>query len=415
MPHISASSDINTPHVLIATRSPYPVRTTLSIPGIDYTHHATLTRDIPVDIRLPVYGEEYGPGVRVYYPGKRNKTIIIRSSDVVTVYGIDNVECCGDVFLVLPTEHLGTEYYVVTYDPLYNNKLLPALFVVSALGYDATTVNIVTKSGEAHEVVLRAYESYRFDATEDLTSTHIRSDHPISVTSGVSSRVPVGVEDSDGMIVNLVPVDQWGRNFVMAPYLSRACGYVYRILSSNQTTSVRISTVSSTLALNLQAGDFYEGNVVGDKMISVTSDFPVLVVKYMKGKDACVGDQRGDPAMMIVPPVEYTYSNVTFPVFTPEDPYATKRQFINVIINCDHVDGLMFDGTLSMSSWNRLSTVDGSMCAIRGEVSADVHSVGHTNQAANFTVSAYMMTDDGRNHHGYTYQVGYAPNGRYLS
>lgn len=404
---MAPASNDNQPHVWLTTRSVEDVQCSVSVGNT--TQHATISRDSPIDVTLP----EYPPyTVRIGSAGKTNKTIIITSSDDVTVYAIDNIECCGDAFLVLPTEHLGTEYYVVSYAPY--SRAFPSFFIATAL-VEETVVNVLTRTGQAHSVVLKPYESYRFNADEDLTSTRIRSDHPISVTSGVLSRVPVGVESFDGMIVNLLPVNQWGQRFVMAPYLERTCGYVYRVLSSDQSTvRVTISSEAIVLTVDLDAADFYEGNGLGDTMTTITADHPVLVVQYMKGRYACFGDNPlGDPTIVIIPPVESTYTNVTFPVIDTTYYYGRSHEyhFINVIINCDQVDGLMYDGSTLITSWNRLSTVDGSICAIRGQVPTGIHSVVHTNPLATFTVMVYMM--HGYHDYAYSFQVGFEPKGGY--
>ena len=402
----SYSGEIVGPHLWLTTRSPDPVHVSVSLPGIDYANDVILTRGDPLDITLPETPGSY-PGVRLQAPGKSNKTIIVRSSDKVTVYVADEA-CCGVAFLILPAEHLGTEYYVAAYVP----HDFPSFFVVSALG-QTTAVNFVTQTGQAHAIVLDPYESYRYEASEDLTSTRVTSDQPISVTSGVISRVPVGWEKYGGLIVNLVPADQWGQNFVIAPYLSSTpCGYVYRILSCNQSTIVTISgSVGSTpLTHNLSAQEFYEGDVEDDTMITIAADQPVSVMKYMKSKNSC---GRGAPTLVIVPPIESTYTNVTFPVIDIAYRYGTTYNNINVIIKCDLVDGLRL-GTSSMAGWDRLSTADNSTCAVRGEVDSGIHSVVHTNPLASFTVSAYIMTD-GWYFYGHAYQIEYVPiRGGYL-
>ena len=97
--------------------------------------------------------------------------------------------------------------------------------------------------------------------------------------------------------------------------------------------------------------------------------------------------------MVVVPPIESYAHNVTFPVYN-SDPNLVWRDyiyFINVIINCSSVDGLTLDETIPMKYWNTLTTYDGSMCIIRGNVTNGTHTVGHPNQDddAKFTVLVY--------------------------
>ena len=98
-------------HVLISTSSSVPVNTSLSIPGFDFERINIITNTTHADVALPI-----SPDVRIYRgEGKRNKTIIVKSSGIVNVHAVDNKLCCGDGFVVLPTEKLGKKYHVASF------------------------------------------------------------------------------------------------------------------------------------------------------------------------------------------------------------------------------------------------------------------------------------------------------------
>ena len=93
--------------------------------------------------------------------------------------------------------------------------------------------------------------------------------------------------------------------------------------------------------MQIGAGDWYEGDVIDDTLILVTSDAPVFVVQYMKGHTT---DGFGGPAMLIAPFVESFINNVTFPVvqMTYLRYRESSRQYnIHVTINCSYVSGLI--------------------------------------------------------------------------
>ena len=171
-------------------------------------------------------------------------------------------------------------------------------------------------------------------------------------------------------------------------------------MASNQGAMVDISNHG---IVQMEAGGWFEGDVIDDTMILVTSDAPVFVVQYMKGHTA--DGRGGGPAMMTVPSVESFVNNVTFPVVLMT--YSVFRYNIHVTIKCNHTDGLIFDDMQSMSDWQRLETDDGEMCALRGNVTTGVHSVTHHDPEAKFTVAVYGINNLGR---AYAYPAGYDPD-----
>ena len=388
------------PHVLITTSSPKPVSVSLTIPGLGFESSHTITRNTHADIAVPVEA-------RISEAGKYSKTILVSSSCPVSVFAFDTEYRELDGFIVLPTAHLGTEYYVPSYVSVH--KLTPAFFTVSALGHE-TSVYFATPAGQEHLISLKPYESYRFHGGhyEDLTGTFIRANTSISVTSGVYSSVGKG-GGVDGMLANIPPVENWGHHFALAPFLSQTCGYVYRVMSANHTTTLTISNL--TEAVEVQAGQYYEGDVSGEAMSIIRSDFPVLVVQYMKGYGAC--DSRGDSGMIISSPIESYYNNVTFPVF--DTTYictdSPKAYYISVITDCVYVDGLIFDDKTSMTDWDQVISDDGSMCSVHGEIQTGLHNVGHLDPSATFIVSVYML--GGCSGFAYSYQAAISLKGQW--
>ena len=374
------AEDMDPPRVLISTSSTGSVCTSLTIPGIGFEEHTQITRLQNADISLPF-------AARITTAGLHNKTIIVRSSIDVNVYAFDNERYNGDGFLVIPISKLGIEYRIPNYVPSHSSH--PSFFTVTALEQEAS-VFFATMAGQEYNVTLNMFESYRFEGTypEDLTGTYIKSNMPISVTSGVYTKVPKGISGSDGILVNVPPVESWGHRFVLAPILTKSCGYIYRVISGNESTIVTTSENSAEQVLPPRG--MIQGNVGTSKMVAIHADHPVLVAKYLKGRVAC--DSRGDPAMIVVTPVESYQNNiVTFPVLATTYP-GVKFFSINVITNCSDTGTLSFDGTISINNWDKLSLEDGSMCCVRGEIAPGVHSVESTDSSVRFTVSVYMIS-----------------------
>ena len=345
------------PRVLITCSSPDPVHTSFIIPGLQFEVKTTITRYDKADIVLPV-------AARITNAGLHNKTIIIRSSSDVTVHAFDNDYAGGAGFLVLPSSLIGTEYRIPNYKS-YGKT--PPFFTITAL-YDGTSVHIVTKeSQESSSVNLQQFESYRFNGaySEDLTGTYIESDSRISVVSGVFTRIGLAVVYyPSGLLVNVPPIQSWGYRFILTPFLRKSSGYIYRVLSGNQTTTLNISNIGTVM---LEPTAIYENDVTS--MTAIYADFPVLVVKYMKGFG------HGDPSMILEDPLERYYNSVTFPVFETTSG-VPKRYAINVVLaNCSDIESLLLDGTTSMTNWDILrfeNLQDGPICCARGDVSPGV-------------------------------------------
>ncbi|XP_072048471.1 uncharacterized protein [Amphiura filiformis] len=378
----------NKPRVLITTNSLDPVSVNVSV-GTGFEYTTTVTRYRHASIALTT-------SIRLTTSGKSNATIKVTSSDIVSVHCIDNEMWGGDGFLVLPTAELGKQYYVVTYHSTYEpyDPPYPAFFCVSALN-TGSVIDIKTNAGEIFQITLEAYESYRFNgnAYEDLTGTFIESTEPVSVISGVYTKVPAGISGTDGLLEMIPPVESWGYHFILAPFLDRTSGYVYRVISHNRSTM----NISNRGSVDIEAESWFEDDISGDSVITIMSDQPVLVVQIMKSKGA--EGNLYDPAMIIIPPLNSYVNNVTFPVIEMVKAYTYN---MHVTINCIYANELMFDENNSMRDWERLD--DHEICIIRGHVTTGVHTVSHQDPDAKFTVAVYGLRQAGS---AYAYPAGF--------
>ena len=209
------------------------------------------------------------------------------------------------------------------------------------------------------------------------------------------------MSSADGLLEQVMPTESWGHRFVLGPFLGRSSGFIYRVLAGNTNSTLQIS---SRGIVQIQAGDWFEDDVSGDTVVYVVSKTPILVVQYMKSKEA---EGKYDPAMIIVPSVESFVNNVTFPVM--ESSYSSFHYNIHVTINCTFTKDLKFDEVTSMSTWEKLQSSDGEMCVIRGNVTTGVHSVTHHDPAAKFTVAVYGLYSNAA---AYAYPAGFQPYSR---
>ncbi|XP_072018025.1 uncharacterized protein [Amphiura filiformis] len=365
--NLTAKSKI--PHVIITTPSRDPVNVTLSIPGLnleichttDRNHHADIP--LPIDIHLN-HGD-----------GKQNVTGIIRSSGMVAVHVIDNEFVGGDVFTVYSSSRLGNVYYVATYTPD------TSFFCVTALSPD-TVVSVKKKFQQNNIYHLRQYESYRFDGSggEDLSGTRIESNKPVAVIAGGNVAIRAGIGFGNGALEQLPPVSSWGHTYVVAPFFN-SYPYVFRVYAGTMLTTLHIS---NDYRVTIPPEDFYEG--IGDKILTLLSDQPVMVLQYLTGNFF-----QNFESMIIMPPVTAYTSNVTFFVFRYKDItiyYHPARYYINVVMECTYIDGLLLDNQATV--WDdQLSSDDKEMCCVRKKIHTGEHYVEHANPNAQFFVYVY--------------------------
>ena len=218
------------PHKLMISQSPDVITASISIPAIPLEEDHTIKSGEVKDLMI-------SEKVHLEQAGKSDKTVVIRATGTMTVLGLDNHWGGGDCFLALPTSQLGMEYYVLTLEQSLVGY--PSFFTVSAL-CQTTSVNFTTKAGVSKEIVLNAYESYRYNGAwqEDMTGTNIKADHLISVNAGVFTWGSGSTYYccDDAVLESIPPVNNWGYEFVLAPWSGIDCGYVFRLISHEDTT-----------------------------------------------------------------------------------------------------------------------------------------------------------------------------------
>ena len=384
--------DIYSPTLLISTPCINPVAVNVSVPGIGFYVQTNTTRDQHAEVELPT--STYLDLVSYV----QNKVVVVSADDKVSVYGVTSYGYNGDGFMSIPTNVLGKKYMILTYGPTYSS-IYPSEFSISALE-DETDIHIILPwSNQNISVTLNAYQSYQlYDGYNDLTGSIVEANKPIAVMAGVEiAQVPDG-NGHDGLLEMLPSVDEYGRNFILAPFKDRTQGYVFRITTP---TNVNVS-ISDIGYFDLDAGQMYEGDVQDDSITLISSDKPVLVMQYMKG----YMDGMGDTAMVIVPPTEMFAGNVTFPVYDAPI-YSDWRYYINIVTECYDGQGLMYDDTLLDHGFDTISRDD--MCAFRNEVTSGTHSVAHMDPNVRFSVIIYVF----RYTAAFAYPAGYSVTGNF--
>ncbi|MFN4768647.1 MAG: T9SS type A sorting domain-containing protein [Candidatus Kapaibacterium sp.] len=261
----------------------------------------------------------------------------VQSDEDVTVYAMSQALTTSDAFLVLPTDALGNQYYVMSYpaDPSgSSDNSTPSQFVVVATE-DSTEIRIQTdqpifrygtvppvvrlNKGEVYLVQSQAVDQ---GSRIDLTGTYVESTKPIALFSG-HQRAKIPIEDKqrqsrDCLIEQMTPVSTWGRGALLVPYPEPTDAVVfsgdrYRILAAYDSTEVFID---STYVTTLNAGEFYENELFKPQAVLATRAVMVAQFKHTSSLSTPGSgggaNKLGDPFMMMIPPSNQFLSSYRF-------------------------------------------------------------------------------------------------------
>lgn len=307
----------------------------VEIPGLNFSQAFTVQANRVTTVNLPSSAQSLGSnsiarlGVRV-----------TAQSDV-TVYGLNQRQYTTDAFLSLPSDILGLEYLAMSYPSTYSSY--PSQVAVVGV-YDNTQVTITPSAaatgrpaGVPFTITLNRLDTFQLtgSGTADLTGSIIATSAPVAVMSGVNCvNVPVGVGWCDHIVEMMPPVATWGKSFLTVPLATRLKGDVFRVLASQDGTTVHINGV---LAATLNRGKFYEKVLTARSQIEASA--PVLVAQYSPGQG--FDNVISDPFMMLIPPTEQFLNHYTFS--TPASGFT--KNFVNVVVPTSAISSLRLDGS----------------------------------------------------------------------
>ncbi len=252
----------------------------------------------------------------------------ITSTADITIYAHEQAVTTSESMTCLPTDALGTDYIVLTYNSDGNEgfgsidgQSTPSQFLVVATE-DSTQVIIVPKVAtrvngtKTQTINLNKGDVYLVQAqitntnlNGDLTGSRVTSNKPISLIAGHQrTRLPINgnVTSRDCLLEQLPPLSAWGRNAIVIPFaqskqIFSSGNDIFRILSGSDNNDI---TIDGIPILTLSQGSIFEMELTEPHYIEGTG--PILVAQYKKSSQSGVSGQNGisDPLMMIMPPIE---------------------------------------------------------------------------------------------------------------
>ena len=310
-----------------------------------------------------------------YHSEQASRAYRVETTAPVTAYQFQPL-CCShsftnDATILMPVGAQGSRYYPVS-PPIFRGQVPGFISVVGGDEAAQVRLNLSDKLVELPpgasapngilEMELLPYEVLTLfnragaAAQSDLTGIEVLSDKEISVFGGhVCTYVPENKGYCDHLETSMLPVSTW-RNEVVASHThwrGDEPGEVnyYRIQAAQDDTSIRIipdldridshGTMAPGLPrcnqflqngqLQLNQGEWCE---LGTRMDFVArANGPIQMVQFIAGSEASVAvidqnlmNQRGDPAVMALPPTEQYRREYTFLA-----PTTYESNYLNLI------------------------------------------------------------------------------------
>ncbi len=312
-----------------------------------------------------------------------NMAFHVVSNEDITVYAHSQAVTTSEAFLVYPTDALGTEHIVMSYNTDgemfsdVNEQTTPSEFAVVSAEDDNEITILPTCPTRYNQLIkqkvkLNKGEVYLVQADYntqnlyyDLTGTKITSSKPLALFCG-HQRATVPIANTDGyssrdiLIEQIPPIVTWGQNAFLVPYypptgVSTDGSDLYRIMSGSDGNIIGID---GTVVDTLDKGEYKEGKLIDPGVVTGTG--PILVVQYKKTSsfDAAIEGYTGDPFIMVMPPKEQfmnSYRVINLQAYEFDNYYMDyekvyEEQYITAIVQDQSIASFRLDNNPVPSS-----------------------------------------------------------------
>ena len=347
-----------------------------------------------------------------------NRGIKVVATDTISVYSTNIAHVSFDASYVLPTESLGDDYIIQTYDQShgtslnnYVNKNLTSAFLIVATE-DDTEIDITPTTetfghrpaGETFSITLNAGQTYhvrsnRTSNNRDLSGTRITAHDckKIAVFNGNTlTCIPTSMSNGfDHVYEQAMPLRSWGKNFVVTSSADRDNDYV-KITSAYDNNVI---TKNGVILTTLQGGQSYTFKMPSsDYSCFISATQTSAVYLYHESFNEHYGSRFGDPSMVWIAPVEQRIDEVTFSTFDHHLIDITSH-YVNIIVKTEDIGSVYLDGRrLPASSFLRVNGNE-EYSFTREEINHAVHQLRCDN---GFNAHVYGFGDA----KGYAYMVG---------
>lgn len=362
------------------------------------------------------------------YETAKDKGLIVASTAPISVYCSNIANYSFDASYVLPTPALANDYLIQTYDQsLYSSDHTSAFIIIAT--EDDTEIDITPSvktlgnkpAGQEFSITLQKGQVYQVRShneswfgggeSRDLSGTRVtaRDCKKIAVFNGNNlTQVPNGGADSDCIFEQAMPLQSWGKKFVVTASLDRRHNDLVKITSAHNDNEIHVSgrnpfTLSEgesrTIALN-----------ENEKSCFIEASRSCVVYLYNHSKDPGTtptnpweqnDDGMGAPSMVYIAPIEQRIENITFSTFNYESEHETDidDHYVNIIVSSEDTGDVVLDGnTIEGSQFEAVNGTD----AYKFFRTRIEHGTHHLSCPGGFNAHIYGFG----NARGYAYMAG---------
>lgn len=304
----------------------------VSISGLEFSRDFTVTAGTVTPVVLP-RAADLGDAT-TDFDVVRKRAIHVTAASEVTVYGLNRIIQTTDAYLGLPTDILGQEYLIQTYQGNGPQFAIAATRNETVVTITLTQAVVGRAAGQPFTINMNQGDAYQLRGGTDLSGTLITSNQPIAVFSGNRcANVPPTAGFCDTLVEQIPPIETWGTSFLTAPLATRLKGDTFRFLAKENGTTLSINGQN---VATLNRGQVHEQLV--DVGAQVRSNSPILVTQYSNGTQ--FDGVTSDPFMMIIPPFEQFQASYT--VTTPATGF--RSNFVTIVVPNDTTGSTLLDG-----------------------------------------------------------------------
>ncbi len=250
----------------------------------------------------------------------------------------------NDASIVLPTHVYSRNYMVQTRPSWYSRPgFIAVIGKENGTTIDVTynghvrngpnrgsTASYTLNAGEVIQIPSRTCGSGLCSSDFDFSGTTITVTNPTGHEVGVfaghnCTDIPYGYHACDHIESQMFPVETWGKNFI-ATHSTVKTTNLYRILASEDNTTVTFTPSSIHAPLNLDAGEYGGVEISTDQDFTIQGDKPISVLQFLPGQQYPWDNGSGDPAMALLVPMEQYRSSYSFIV-----PSSMTYNYVNII------------------------------------------------------------------------------------
>ena len=295
-----------------------------------------------------------------------SKGLFITADDTISVYCANIAEVSFDASYILPTPALSDDYIIQTYDQStgssYYSNCYTSAFLIVAAEEGETTVDITptvnTLDGHiAHQeysITLHRGESYQVRShcgygSRDLSGTRVtaRDCKKIAVFNGNNlTMVPNSGNDSDCIFEQAMPLQAWGKKFVVTASLGREENDIIKITSAYDNNEILRNGMPMTMLNAGESISFELRQSDGSCFIEASQSCAVYLYNHSADGYFSVGD--GAPSMVWIAPIEQRINEITFSTFNYESEHDTDidDHYVNIIVSADDFQQVYLDDEL---------------------------------------------------------------------